>query len=209
MPVFSYRTIQAPAEGQFKQQGSRFLAFAFPVLDEKEVKEQLGILRKKYHDARHQGYAYVLGPGMEKFRAVDDGEPNHSTGDPILRRIRSRNLTNTLVVVVRYFGGIKLGVSGLIASYRSAAAEALNAAIIVEREVMFRLEVRFDLAATPEVMKLVRQFHLSILSQEYGDKGQLMLEGQLRRAEEVKQRVTYLRATGTPIEPLVGIQSGV
>lgn len=205
MPNFSFHTIQTPAEGQFKDQGSRFLAFAFPASDENEVKTHLTMLRKKYHDARHQGYAYVLGPGKEKFRAFDDGEPNHSTGDPILGQIRSRNLTNTLVVVVRYFGGIKLGISGLIAAYRSAAAEALNAATLVERQVMFRVEVRFDLTATPEIMKLVKQFDLSVLEQEYGEKGQMLLEGQLRRAQQVKEKVALLRATGSPIDPLVEI----
>ncbi len=205
MPNFSFHTIQAPAEGQFKDQGSRFLAFAFPASNENDVKAHLAMLRKKYHDARHQGYAYVLGPGKEKFRAFDDGEPNHSTGDPILGQIRSRNLTNTLVVVVRYFGGIKLGISGLITAYRSAASEALNAATLVERQVMFRVEVRFDLTATPEIMKLVKQFDLSVLEQEYGEKGQMLLEGQLRRAQQVKEKVALLRATGSPIDPLVEI----
>ena len=110
MTVFSYTTIQAPSEGNYKEKGSKFLAFAYPVSTEEKIKDHLKALKKKYFDARHHGYAYILGTGGETYRAFDDGEPNHSTGDPILGQIRSRKLTNVLVVVFRYFGGTKLGV---------------------------------------------------------------------------------------------------
>jgi len=170
------------------------------VSNEDEIKTHLDFLRKKFHDARHQGYAYILGPERKTFRAFDDGEPNHSTGDPILGQIRSRSLTNTLVVVVRYFGGIKLGVSGLIAAYRSAAAEALNSAVLIDREVTFQMRLIFDFAATPKVMRLIKEFDLSITSQEYGEKGQIMLEAPLKVADRLREKIALLRATGSRIE---------
>src|SRR5688572_9420092 len=104
MPVFSYQTIQTPAAGVYKEKGSKFLSFAYPVETEQEIKASLESLRKEYFDARHHCFAYMLGPEKQKFRAFDDGEPNHSAGDPILGQIRSQNITNVLVVVVRYFG---------------------------------------------------------------------------------------------------------
>ncbi len=199
MAIYSYRTIQSPSEGFFKDKGSRFLAFAYPVTTEGEVKERLQFLRKKYFDARHQGYAYVLGPEKQKFRAYDDGEPNHSTGDPILGQIRSKDLTDTLIVVVRYFGGVKLGVSGLIAAYRAAAADALSNAVLVEREVTAIFGVEFDFSATPEVMKLVKEYDLGILSQEYGEKGTIKLEVPLRVEELVRNKIALLKATGSAL----------
>ena len=135
MIVFSYHTLGNTAEGSYKEKGSKFMAFAYPVVSESEIKERLEALRKKYFDARHHCFAYILGADKTRFRAFDDGEPNHSAGDPILGQIRSRDLTNVLVVVVRYFGGVKLGVGGLISAYKAAAEEALNNAIVMERDV--------------------------------------------------------------------------
>jgi uncharacterized YigZ family protein len=121
MPVFSYLTIASPSEGSYKEKGSRFLAFAYPVSSETEIREKLESLKAQYFDARHHCYAWMLGPEKKHFRANDDGEPNHSAGDPILGQLRAMKLTNVLIVVVRYFGGTKLGVGGLISAYRSAA----------------------------------------------------------------------------------------
>lgn len=199
MPVFAFNTIQAPSEGLFKDSGSRFLAFAYPVETEDEVKARLAILRKKYHDARHQGYAYILGAEQKLWRAFDDGEPNHSTGDPILGQIRSRKLTNVLVVVVRYFGGTKLGVSGLITAYRTAAATALDKAIVVEREVMTSLKLEFDFASTPEVMKLIKAFDLSIVSKEYSEKSRMVLNVPIRVAGQLNEKIALLIAKGSEI----------
>src|SRR5712675_1321246 len=112
MASFSFFTIQNPTQGIYKEKGSKFLAFAFPIKSEIEIKEQLDLLRKKHFDARHHCYAYVLGPDKAKFKAHDDGEPSHSASDPISGQIRSKNLTDVLIVVVRYFGGVKLGVGG-------------------------------------------------------------------------------------------------
>src|SRR5690606_7725476 len=120
-----YRTIAQPAEGLYKEKGSKFIALAYPVYTEEEIKDRLAELRKKYYDARHHCYAYMLGADKSRYRANDDGEPNHSAGDPILGQIRSADLSNVLVVVVRYFGGTKLGVSGLITAYKTATADAL------------------------------------------------------------------------------------
>lgn len=200
MTVFSYATIDAPSEGIYKEKGSKFLAFAFPVANEEEIKLHLRTLKKKYFDARHQGYAFILGPDAKIWRAFDDGEPNHSTGDPILGQIRSRKLTNVLVVVVRYFGGTQLGVGGLISAYRAAADDALSRAVRIEREVVSRLEICFDFKSTPEVMKLIKDFDLKILEQEFNDKAKMKLEVALRLEEKVMNRIALLKATGSSIE---------
>ena len=124
----TYKSIPGSAEGLFKDNGSRFISFAFPVETEDEVKEIVGRLRKEYHDARHHCYAYRLGYLGDRFRANDDGEPSGSAGRPILGQIDSRGLSDVLVVVVRYFGGIKLGIPGLIRAYKTSTAEALDKA---------------------------------------------------------------------------------
>jgi len=163
----TYHTLSAPAEGAYREKGSRFLAFAAPVRTEGEVKELLDKLKKEYYDARHHCYAYVLGPAGTQYRANDAGEPNHSAGDPILGQIRSRELTEVLVVVVRYFGGTKLGVSGLINAYRTAAAEALDAAPVVEKTVRVGLALHFSYPATNAVMKVVKEYDLDVTRQTF------------------------------------------
>jgi uncharacterized YigZ family protein len=199
MTVFSYLTIQGPCEGLYKEKGSKFLAFAYPVSSEVEIRDHIRNLRKKYHDARHQGFGYIIGPDQKTWRAFDDGEPNHSTGDPILGQIRSRKITNVLVVVVRYFGGTKLGVSGLIGAYRAAANDALSKSTIVEREVMTVLEIEFEFPSTPEVMKLVKDFDLGIDRQEFSDKGHMNFAVRLRVHEEVLKKISLLNAQGSSI----------
>ncbi len=200
MTVFSYTTIQSPTEGLYKEKGSKFFAFALPVTSEEEVKEHLRRLKKKYFDARHHGYAYILGPDAKTWRAFDDGEPNHSTGDPILGQIRSRKLTNVLVVVVRYFGGTKLGVGGLITAYRAAADEALSKAILKECDVVAQLDIRFAFSATPEIMKLIKDFDLKILEQEFTDRTRMKLEVAVRVEERMWEKMVLLKAMGSSIE---------
>ena len=163
-----YRTLAAPASGLYKEKGSKFLGFAYPVSSEEEVKNILSSLRKEYFDACHHCYAYQLGSNGTQHRANDDGEPNHSAGDPILGQIRSAGLTNVLVVVVRYFGGIKLGVSGLITAYRTAAAEALKAATIIDKTEMATLEILFDYEHINTVMGLTKEYKLEIKKQDFG-----------------------------------------
>ena len=130
-----YKTIAVPAEGLYKEKGSKFISFAYPVQTEEQIKGIVAELKDKFYDARHHCYAWMLGAGKKNFRANDDGEPSSTAGRPILGQIQSNDLTNILIVVVRYFGGTKLGVSGLIHAYREAAADALNHAEIIEKTV--------------------------------------------------------------------------
>jgi len=199
MPVFSYQTIEKPVEGIYKEKGSRFLAFAYPVEHEGDIKERLLQLRKKYFDARHHCYAWMLGAEQKHFRANDDGEPNHSAGDPILGQIRSKQLTNVLVVVVRYFGGTKLGVGGLISAYKIAAEDALNKAIILEKEVVIPFSLLYDYNATPEVMRLVKEFDLSISEQTFNDLCILKGTVALKQKERLIEKVTLLKALSTSV----------
>ena len=200
MEVFSYRTISKPAEGQYKEKGSRFLAFAYPVDSENEVKEYLTSLKKQYYDARHHCFAWILGPEKKTFRAFDDGEPNHSAGDPILGQIRSKDLTNVLIVVIRYFGGVKLGVGGLISAYKAAAENALHLAEIIEKEVTETIELVYDYSATPEVMRLVKEFDLVIQSQAFQAECKLVAEYKLRDKEKIFEKLTLMIAMGVRVE---------
>lgn len=194
--IFSYRTIAKPAQGLYREKGSRFMGFAYPVASETEVKELLAGLEKEYFDARHHCFAWMLGTTRRTFRAFDDGEPNHSAGDPILGQIRSRDITNVLVVVVRYFGGVKLGVGGLTAAYRTAAEEALNQAGIIEREITETIHLIYDYDATPEVMRLIKEYTLKIVEQKFEQQCVLIADYNLRDKESLFERLVVLQATG-------------
>jgi len=163
----SYLTIKFPSEGSFKDRGSKFIAYAYPIGDVNEVKVHLEALRKKHYDARHHCYAFMIGADQAIYRANDDGEPGHSAGDPILGQIKSNNLTNILVVVVRYFGGTKLGISGLINAYRSAASEAISASTIVKRLITETITIQFPYEVTSQAMKLVDEFKIKIEDQKF------------------------------------------
>ncbi|WP_421876270.1 IMPACT family protein [Marinoscillum sp.] len=167
MTLNEFFTISNSTEGLYKEKGSKFIARAYPVSTEEEIKEHLDQLRKEFYDARHHCYAYIIGLKEQAFRANDDGEPNHSAGDPILGQIRSKNLTNTLVVVVRYFGGTKLGVGGLINAYKVAAEEALNQAEIetVYSQTPFSIQFAYDV--TSEVERALGEFEIDYLSKDY------------------------------------------
>jgi uncharacterized YigZ family protein len=162
-----FRTIQSPGEGLYKEKGSKFLAFAHPVENEESIKEQLLSLQKQYHDARHYCYAWRLGPEKTLYRVNDDGEPSGSAGKPIYGQIVSRDLTNLLVVVVRYFGGTKLGVGGLIQAYRSAASHALEHCSIIQCKVYERVKLEFAYEQMNPVMKLIKEFDLDFEDQEF------------------------------------------
>ena len=153
----TYLTIEAPAEAIYKEKSSKFLAFAYPVADEEEIRSRLEALRKRYYDATHHCYAWRLGPHGETFRANDDGEPSGTAGKPILGQMLSAGITDCLVAVVRYFGGTKLGVPGLIAAYRESAAAAIAAARIVERTVDREIRVRFPYVAMNDIMRVVKE----------------------------------------------------
>lgn len=160
-----YRTIEADAEAIFKEKSSKFLCFAYPVKTEEQIRERLEVLYKKYYDATHHCYAWRLGPRGESFRANDDGEPSSTAGKPILGQLLSHEITDCLIVVVRYFGGTKLGVSGLIEAYKTSAAEVIAAAQVVERTVDDRIEVRFSYMAMNEVMRVVKDLQPKIVEQ--------------------------------------------
>lgn len=162
-----FYTISKSGEGFYKEKGSKFIGVAFRVRDEEEVKERLEEMRKQYYDARHHCYAYIL--SKDKLRANDDGEPNHSAGDPILGQIKSKELTQVLIVVVRYFGGTKLGVSGLITAYKTAAFEALEASTLLKVTIEEIYEINYGYDITNEVMRLTAEFEANIKNQDFTD----------------------------------------
>jgi uncharacterized YigZ family protein len=196
MGAFSYRTIQKAAEGQYKEKGSRFLAFAWPVNSEDDIRAHVEKIRKRYFDARHHCFAWVLGADRKSFRAFDDGEPNHSAGDPILGQIRSKELTNVLIVVVRYFGGAKLGVGGLINAYKLAAADALANAMIVEKNVTINVIVYYDYPWTAEVMRLVRDLDLVINGQSFEDTCVLNASCKIKDQQMLLEKLTLMKTLG-------------
>jgi uncharacterized YigZ family protein len=163
----TYYTISAPSEGLFKDRGSRFIAHAYPVTTEKEIKEIQASLRKKYHDARHHCYAYRLGYDKSAYRVNDDGEPSGTAGKPIFGQIQSKDLTNIFIVVIRYFGGTLLGVSGLINAYRTAAVDAIDHAQIIQKTVMDLYEISFEYPAMNDVMKLMKDHGLQQINQQF------------------------------------------
>ncbi len=163
----TYRTIKDKSEGTFKDRGSKFFAFAFPVENEDEVNECRAELRKKYHDARHHVYAFHIGIENPIFRASDDGEPSNSSGPPVLGQIRSYELTNILIVVVRYFGGTKLGVPGLINAYKSAAMDAIENSKIIEKIIEKSLKIEFEYPHMNEAMRLTKSDDIRIANQSF------------------------------------------
>jgi uncharacterized YigZ family protein len=164
----TYNTLESPAEGSCREKGSRFLAFGFPVKSEDEIRSILAGLRKKYHDARHHCYAYRLGTEREISRLNDDGEPSGTAGKPIYGQLLSNHLTNVLVVVVRYFGGVLLGTGGLIKAYRSATADMISHARCVERFVEVSMRVTFPYEALNEVMKILKDEAIVPANPQYG-----------------------------------------
>ena len=165
----TYRSISARSTGLYKDNGSRFLAFAYPVETEEEVKALVDGLRKEYHDARHHCFAYRLGLDGSRWRASDDGEPSGSAGRPILGQIDSAGLSDILVVVVRYFGGIKLGIPGLIRAYKTSTQEALAAADTVEKTAARRFRITFDYLSMDSVMKVLKDLDIPQSGQSFGN----------------------------------------
>jgi uncharacterized YigZ family protein len=179
----SYLTIEGPATGIFKDKGSRFLAYAWPVVSEAEVKTLVDKYKKEYFDARHHCYAYRLGPEALQIRANDDGEPSGTAGKPILGQLVSQNLTNVLVVVVRYFGGTLLGTSGLINAYREATANALANAQITKRFVYAIYQINFGYLQMNSVMKIVKDAALETFEQSFELSCSLMVK--IRKSQEL------------------------
>lgn len=162
----SYKTIAKPSEGSYSEKRSKFLAYAFPVQNEQEVKARLAEIQKKHWDARHHCYAYILGPHKDAYRLNDNGEPSGTAGRPIYGQLLSKDLTNTLVIVVRYFGGIKLGVSGLQNAYKVAAKEALDAAVIEERTIQEQYRVVFEYVKMNDIMQILKDPEIQVLDRQ-------------------------------------------
>jgi uncharacterized YigZ family protein len=199
----TYKTITQPGSGIYKEKGSKFIALAYPVTAEDGVKQILEDLRKEYYDARHHCYAYILGPDRSAWRVNDDGEPSGTGGKPIHGQILSFDLTNILIVVIRYFGGTKLGVSGLINAYKSAAKDALLQAEIVEKTVneIYKLEFPYELMN--DVMRIIKEEDLHMIDNQFNNSCTITYSIRKNEADRVKTRllkthvnnITYLQTT--------------
>lgn len=185
----TYRTLAAPAEGEYSEKRSKFLAFAIPVTSVEEVKEHLAFYQKKYFDARHCCYAYVLGADRLTFRANDNGEPSGTAGKPILGQLNSNELTDVLIIVVRYFGGIKLGTSGLIVAYREATADALSRAEVIEKTVDEEITFSFEYPFMNGVMRIVKEEEPAIVSQSYDNDCVMTLRIRKSRMDRLRERL--------------------
>ena len=185
----AYRSIAAPSEGLFKDNGSRFIALAYPVETEEEVKSIVAGLRKQYHDARHHCYAYRLGYKGDVFRSSDDGEPSGSAGRPILGQIDSAGLSDILVVVVRYFGGIKLGIPGLIRAYKTSTADALSQATVIAKIAGQSFRLHFDYLSMNDVMKVLKDMDIPQRAQTFGADCSLEVRVRLSALEDFKKRM--------------------
>ncbi len=170
-----YLTINAPSEGLYKEKGSKFIAFAVPVSNVEQIKTILEEKRKEHHDARHVCYAYILGVDKADYRSNDDGEPSGTAGRPILGSLLSAGVTNVLIAVVRYFGGTKLGTSGLINAYKVASADALENAEIVEKTVDEEIHISFDYLVMNDVMKIIKDVAPQVMSQQFDNNCNMVL----------------------------------
>lgn len=184
----TYNSIAGRADGLYKELGSRFIAEAFPVETEAEVKAIVDAAKKEYHDARHHCYAYRIGLDGSTFRANDDGEPSGSSGRPILGQIDSAGLSDVLVVVTRYFGGVKLGIPGLIRAYKTATADALANAEIVEKIAGKNYRISFEYLAMNSVMKMVKDMSLPQKNQDFGEKCSMELRVRLSQLDDFLER---------------------
>lgn len=182
----TYRTLDFPSEEVlYKEKNSKFFGYAFPISSEEEAKEILDSLRKQHHSARHWCYAFQIGTEKIYFRANDDGEPSNSAGMPIYGQIQSFEITNVLVVVVRYFGGVKLGVGGLISAYRTAAQMALEVSEIVEKTIDIHYLVSFDYKNMNKVMRVIKEKNLNIVSQKMEMSCEIEIKTRKKNAEQV------------------------
>lgn len=185
----TYHSIVAPSEGLYKELGSRFIALAYPVESDEEVRQLISSVKKEYHDARHHCSAFRLGLSGEPYRASDDGEPAGSAGRPILGQIDSAGLSDILIIVVRYFGGIKLGVPGLIRAYRTAAADAIANATVVEKTAGDWYTVRFSYENMQGVMKTVKDMDLPQRAQDFGTECSMQVRVRLSQKDDFLERM--------------------
>ena len=187
-----FKTIATTSEGYYTEKRSKFLAFSHPVSTVEEVKDIVAQYRKKYFDARHVCYAYILGADRQEFRANDDGEPSSTAGKPILGQINSNELTDILIVVVRYYGGVNLGTSGLIVAYREAAADAISHATIETRQVEEIVRYSFAYPQMNDVMRVVKDMQPRIISQTYDNTCEVVLSIRKSEADQLRNRLNNL-----------------
>ncbi|MFA5588996.1 MAG: YigZ family protein [Mariniphaga sp.] len=196
----TYKTIDSKSEGYFRDKGSRFLAFAYPVQNEEDISEILASLKKEYHNARHHCYAWRLGTEVITFRANDDGEPSSTAGKPILGQLLSNELTNILVVVVRYFGGTLLGTGGLINAYRTATADAISNAKIITGIIEEKYKLKFSYNEMNDVMQIIKQENLNVLNTRF--ELDCELDFSVRKSESERIREVFEKFYGVDIEYL-------
>lgn len=196
----TYLTLARISEGLYKEKGSKFLAFAIPVSDVEEVKEILKEKRKEYHDARHVCFAYVMGEKGEETRANDDGEPSGTAGKPMLGTLVPKGVTNVLLVVVRYFGGTKLGTSGLINAYREACLDALEQNEVVEKIVESRCDIQFEYPFLNDVMRIVKEENATIISQNFDNDCTMRISIRKRDEEKLRSRLSKVERLIFPDE---------
>ena len=188
----TYKTITELSEGIYTEKRSKFIAIAIPVRTLDEVKQHLEVYQKKYYDARHVCYAYMLGHERKNFRANDNGEPSGTAGKPILGQINSNELTDILIIVVRYFGGVKLGTSGLIVAYRAAAAEALEAVEHIEKTINGEIVLRFSYPLLNEVLRIVKDEEPKVVEQVFDNDCVIRLSMRLSRLPRLVERYEKL-----------------
>lgn len=190
--IYSYHTIHKASEGLFKDRGSKFLAFAYPVQNEEEVKLHLNQLRKQHAAARHHCYAWRLGPGSNLSRANDDGEPSNSAGKPILTQIQFNELYHVLIVVIRYFGGTLLGVNGLINAYKLAATDALKNSTVTEHFILNEYQVSFEAGDQGMVMRILKENQAKLISNTYNDKQHITFHVKKQEAQRLEAKFKEL-----------------
>ena len=195
----TYLTIQKATEGLFKDKGSKFFAYAFPIQNEDEIKQHIADLKKQHHGARHWCYAFRLGADKKLFRANDDGEPSGTAGKPILNQIISADLTDILVVVVRYFGGTLLGTSGLIQAYKAAAANALEQSTTVTKYITQTCKVNFNTEVTNLVMRYLKEFDVEILEHTFDTENEIIFTIRLSFAEKLRTSLKENNINCNPI----------
>jgi len=200
----TYKTIGLPNEGLYKEKGSRFIAYAFPVTDEQQIKEIITNLKKEHHSARHHCFAWRLGTDQQSFRVNDDGEPSGTAGRPIYSQIQQHELTDILVVVVRYFGGILLGTSGLINAYKHATADVLNNASIMEKVIEINVEVNFDYLAMNDFMRIIKEFQVGMKESHFDTTCKVNFSVRKQLKDQIMEKlgkIDHLKAHLTAVNP--------
>lgn len=185
----TYKTIKALGEGLYKEKGSRFIAYAYPVATTDEIKTLVDAKKKEFHDARHVCYAFRINPSKIEFRGVDDGEPSGTAGRPMLGCLQSQELVNVLLIVVRYFGGIKLGTSGLINAYKLASEDALLHCEVEERTIDAVFNIQFDYLYLNDVMRITKDLKPTVLSQNFDLDCKMSLQIRMQQADILRERL--------------------